>query len=265
MERLVTVPNDIPVGYAEHAPSDDLAPYVACFWTGRSATPRDDRRDRVLPDGCVDVIFAFDDAMGTRLVDAMAVGPMTKPIIPDRESRLYVGARFKPGRAFIAFGIPATELLDERVAYDAVTLDAMPDIDAIAAASTDMERLRCVVEAVRRRLAVVGAVPASVRVAVKRIVSASGNLRVASLAAEIGITRQQLARQFATHVGVSPKMLARVARTQAALARADAARAAHPRAPDWSAIAYDLGYYDQPHFIDDFKSITGVTPGDWVK
>lgn len=265
MERRVTSPASIPLGYAEHAPPDDLAPHVACFWTGRSTTPRDERRDRVLPDGCVDVIFAFDDALGTRLVDAMAVGPMTKPIIPDRESRLYVGARFKPGRAFIAFGVPATELLDERVAYDAVTLDAMPDIDAIAAASTDVDRLRCVVEAVRRRLAGVVAVPASVRVAVKHIMRASGNIRVASLATEIGITRQQLARQFAMHVGVSPKMLARVARTQAALARADAARAAYPRALDWSAIAYDLGYYDQPHFIDDFKSITGVTPGDWVK
>ena len=265
MEPLVIAPDVIPLGYAEHAPPDDLVPYVACFWTGRSTTPPDPRRDRVLPDGCVDVIFAFDDAQGTRLAEAMAVGPMTKPIIPERESRLYIGARFKPGRAFIAFGIPATELLDERVAYDAVTLDALPDIDAIAAAPTDMERLRRVVDAVRRRLARAGAVPTSVRVAVRRIISMSGNLRVALLATEIGITRQQLARQFAMHVGVSPKMLARVVRTQAALARADAARAAYPRALDWSAIAYDLGYYDQPHFIDDFKSITGVTPGDWVK
>src|SRR6185437_7236903 len=81
MERSVTTPDSIPLGYAEHVPPDDLAPYVACFWTGRSTTPRDERRDRVLPDGCVDVIFAFDDARGTRLVDAMAVGPMTKPII----------------------------------------------------------------------------------------------------------------------------------------------------------------------------------------
>jgi AraC-like DNA-binding protein len=65
------------------------------------------------------------------------------------------------------------------------------------------------------------------------------------------------------HVGISPKTFARVMRARAALARADAARAAHPRNVDWSAIAYDLGYYDQPHFIDDFKTIIGVSPGRW--
>jgi AraC-like DNA-binding protein len=72
-----------------------------------------------------------------------------------------------------------------------------------------------------------------------------------------------LARQFATHVGVTPKTFARVMRAQTALARADAARAAYPRVVDWSGIAYELGYYDQPHFIDDFKALTGVTPSKW--
>jgi AraC-like DNA-binding protein len=98
---------------------------------------------------------------------------------------------------------------------------------------------------------------------VRRVVRASGNLRVAAMAAEIGVTRQQLARQFATHVGVTPKTFARVMRAQSALSRADAARAAYPRPVDWSAIAYELGYYDQPHFIDDFKALTGLTPAKW--
>ena len=103
-------------------------------------------------------------------------------------------------------------------------------------------------------------IPRSVRAAVHRIVGARGNLRIATLASDIGITRQQLARHFATHVGVTPKTLARVMRARAVLARADAARAAYPRDVDWSAIAYELGYYDQPHLIDDFKALTGSTP-----
>jgi AraC-like DNA-binding protein len=120
------------------------------------------------------------------------------------------------------------------------------------------------IDLVRRRLFGACAVPRSVRAAVQRILGARGNLRIGGLALELGISRQQLAKQFAVHVGVTPKMLARVMRTQAALARADAARAAFPREIDWSAIAYDLGYYDQPHFIDDFKALTGSTPGEWV-
>ena len=48
------------MGYAEHAPPPDLAPYVACFWTGASSpVPTCRAVHRVLPDGCVDIIFAF--------------------------------------------------------------------------------------------------------------------------------------------------------------------------------------------------------------
>jgi AraC-like DNA-binding protein len=110
----------------------------------------------------------------------------------------------------------------------------------------------------------VSQVPHSVRDAVRRIVSAGGNLRIETLASDVGVTRQGLAKQFATHVGLTPKTLARITRTRLALARADAARAAYPRQIDWSAISYDLGYYDQPHIIDELKTIVGATPGEWL-
>ena len=69
---------------------------------------------------------------------------------------------------------------------------------------------------------------------------------------------------YHAHVGLTPKMLARVMRARAALGRAAAARMAHPRNVNLGAIAYELGYYDQPHFIDDIKEITGQTPGEWL-
>lgn len=262
----------LPDGYAEHAPPLDLAGYVLCFWTGlrpRAAdTPASPRR--VLPDGCVDIVLGFgrdDDPAVVELTEAFGVGAMTKPLVVDGPGpRLYVGVRFKPGFAFAAFGIPAVELTDERVDFDLLG-DGPGELADVATQTTDVGRLSATVDLVRRRLLgsrIVPAVPRSVRAAVHRILNAHGNLRIASIASEIGITRQQLAKQFATHVGVTPKMLARISRTQAALARADAARAAYPRQVDWSSIAYELGYYDQPHFIDDFKALTGKTPGEWL-
>jgi AraC-like DNA-binding protein len=256
-------------GYAEYAPPPDLAPYVAVFWSGFS--PDQQRRtsvQRVLPDGCVDIILGFSDGtagLAGAPAEAMGVGPMTRPMyIRDGVPRLYLGVRFRPGCAFVALGIPATDLIDTRISFDALSDDAEGDLLAVAAAPSDRARLAAMVELVRARLKTLRAVPRSVRAAVRTIVAASGDLRIGALAADIGVSRQQLARQFATHVGVTPKMLARVMRAQTALARADAARAAHPHGVDWNAIAYDLGYYDQPHFIDDFKALTGSTPGEWV-
>jgi AraC-like DNA-binding protein len=256
----------IPIGYAEHAPPPDLASSVACFWTRMpppNAGVHAGSLHRVLPDGCVDIIVglshADDDAF-----DLMAVGTMTRPLIlRDEAADVHIGVRFRPGYAYAALGIPAEELTDDRVDFERLASGDRRTLDDIAAEPTHGRRLELLVRLVRERIATAPIVPASVRRAVRAIAVDHGNVRVAGLAADIGITRQQLARQFAMHVGVSPKTFARVMRTRAALARADAARAAHPRAIDWSAIAHDLGFYDQPHFIDDFKAITGSTPGQW--
>jgi AraC-like DNA-binding protein len=263
----------VPAGYFEHDPPADLAGQVVCFWTRApeaEASAEGSRIHRVLPDGCVDIVIGFGSASSSgaaslEVTEAMAVGTMTRPLVLSGEMPdFYVGVRVRPGFALSALGVPASELTDEQLAYSSISDASDADLDMLSRLERNDERFDGVVALVRRRLLGAARVPLSVRAAIRRITIANGNLRVASLAGEIGITRQQLARQFATHVGIAPKTFARVMRARAALARADAARAAYPRGIDWSAIALDLGYYDQPHFIDDFKALTGVTPSRWV-
>ncbi|HKV52408.1 MAG TPA: DUF6597 domain-containing transcriptional factor [Gemmatimonadaceae bacterium] len=263
MEPLV-ITAVIPKGYAEHRPPPDLAASVMCAWTRRMSDGIGVAAHRVLPDGCSDILFVF--AQGEReIVSASVVGPMTRPIVVQGpHPRLYVGVRLAPGYAQAAFRVPASELTDRRVDYQLLDRQAAEHVDVVAGAG-DAECVAAAFEIVRRRLACGSAVSVGVRVAVHRIIQTDGNLKVAALAAEIGVTRQQLARQFAAHVGLTPKQFSRVMRARAALARATAARHSHPRNVDWGAIAYELGYYDQPHLIDDFKELTGQTPGEWLR
>jgi AraC-like DNA-binding protein len=257
----------IPIGYAEHDAPADLASHVLCFWTRlEDAGAPQSRVHRVVPDGCVDIVVEVGRATGSEVLDVYAVGAMTTALVVEGVGpRLFIGVRFRPGSAMAALGVPAAELTDDRVALDALIENSESELAALQSAESNEARFAAVVELVRRRLRGSAAVPRSVRAAVHRILGARGDLRIAALASDVGITRQQLAKQFAAHVGVAPKMLARIARTQAALARADAARASYPRNVDWSAIAYELGYYDQPHFIDEFREITGRTPTEWAK
>lgn len=259
----------IPIGYVEHAPPADLAGQVVCFWTARADETPTLSPNRVLPDGCVDIILGFgstDEPGSDDLREAFVVGAMTRPLVVSGvRPRLHIAVRFKPGFAFAALGVPAAEMTDDRVSFELLGRDGGVDIARVDAQPTPARRLGAFVEFVRCRLfGGVTRAPRSVHAAVHRIVSTGGNLRIESLAADVGVTRQGLAKQFATHVGLTPKTLARISRTRLALARADAARAASPRDIDWSAIAYELGYYDQPHFIDEFKSIVGRTPGEWI-
>ena len=187
-----------------------------------------------------------------------------RPFVIDDRPRLCIGVRFAPGFVRAAFGLPASELLDQRVDYDLVYSHADADLDGIRAAASDAERVAGGFALARRRFRSAARVPSGVRAAVAYIVAAQGNVRVGSLAECIGVTRQHLARQFAAHVGMTAKQFARVKRAEAARARAVTARAAHPRQVQWSSIALQAGYYDQAHFISDVKALTGVTPTRWI-
>ena len=96
---------------------------------------------------------------------------------------------------------------------------------------------------------------ALVEAALARIRRSCGQLRVDSLSAELGVSRQHLTRKFDAQVGLSTKMFSRVWRLQTAVERIR-----HVEAIDWSDLALDSGYYDQAHMIGEFRELTGKTP-----
>lgn len=243
---------------------EELADGIAGVWAWHS-DGRPAARRHALADGCTYLLLAFDAANDGRrdLVHARLIGPRTKPFVIDDRPQLCVGVRFVPGFAQAAFGIPASELLDQRVDYDLVYPNAAADLDSLNTARTDMARVARAVALARRRLRSATAVPAALRAAVAQIAIAEGNLRIGSLVDRIGVTRQHLARQFAAHLGMTAKQFARVKRAEAA--RAHAAQAARSGKVNWSVIAHQMGYYDHAHFIRDFKTLTGLTPGKWIR
>jgi transcriptional regulator GlxA family with amidase domain len=90
-----------------------------------------------------------------------------------------------------------------------------------------------------------------VRVAAEKLATAP----VHAVAADLGMSERHLRRVFRDAVGVSPKAFAKLARFHRALGAAHA-----DRRTSWARIATATGYYDQAHLIDEFRTITGVTP-----
>jgi AraC-like DNA-binding protein len=84
-------------------------------------------------------------------------------------------------------------------------------------------------------------------------------LRVEHLASRFDLGTRRLERLFRAHVGVSPKWVIRAFRIQQAAERVKAGAPA-----DWAALAQELGYYDQPHFIRDFRAQVGQTPSGYA-
>jgi AraC-like DNA-binding protein len=255
-------------GYREHRPAAALAPYVECFWTRHTeAATAPGATQRILPDGCIDIIFDLGDraarlALGAWADDrAYVVGTMTTALVLGRPGRSHIVAvRFQPGGAYALLGVGASELTDRRVPLDDVWGDRGETLSRLLESDDDATRLGVLERALLARLAPERR-DALVEAAVARIVARGGSEPVDAVASAIGATRQHLARRFAERVGVSPKMLARVARLQRVVARVS--RVPSGRRPSWSALALECGYYDQAHLAGEFRSLVGQTPVEW--
>jgi len=95
---------------------------------------------------------------------------------------------------------------------------------------------------------------------VARILAEPGLTRVEALARASGLGVRRLQRLFGTYVGVSPKWVIRRYRLHEALERLDAGGDV-----DLPALAVELGYFDQAHFIRDFKHLVGRTPAGYAR
>ena len=179
------------LAYEEHPPPAHLAPFVRCVWRLRGEGDPG-RADRILPDGCFELIVHRGDPFtceGRIQPAAMVVGQIRRPTIVSSSRRADVlGIRFRPGGFYAFTGIHARELRDEIVDLREIDLARRP---------SEPDR--------------------TVSAAVAQLVQTHGGLRIRDLAGRIGTTERTLERLFERHVGLRPKELARIVRFQASL------------------------------------------------
>jgi AraC-like DNA-binding protein len=248
--------------YQELPPHPLLRPYVACLWRSASSGGSPGASHRVLPDNCIDILW--QDAGRP----AFAVGMMTRSIhVPLSSPVRTVAVRFLPGAAGLFLGVPLHELTDLDVAVtefhslgEAERLSDRLWQDDIG----DLARLGLIEQYLLSRLQYLAA-PAGlalVRTALAALDRSGGALRIESLVAQLGISRQHLAAQFKSQVGLSPKLYARIQRFRRA---AEALRQPRPGAVDWAQLALECGYFDQSHLIHDFQEFAGSAPESFRK
>ena len=244
-------------GYRERRPSPDLAADVACTWTGHIGDTGEPYSDRVLPDGCVDVIWD-----GTRLLVA---GPDTGPVpLTPAPRTTFVGVRLRPGRAAGVIGRPVSDIRDQRP--DLAELWGRPRTDRLAmdaAQATTSSAVEGLLEnAVRRRLAAAPPPDRTVdaMVATLRAQFPTGPGLVAVLAADLGVSERSLHRRCSAAVGYGPKTLDRVLRFRRALALAES-----DTTTSLGALAAASGYADHAHLTRECRRMSGLTPSELFK
>jgi AraC-like DNA-binding protein len=236
------------------APAADLLPWIEGYW----AVAWD------LPDGQVHRQTNLSHASINAACEpegAFLYGVPGRTFERDITGRGYVfGTKFRPGGFFPFHGASLRSLTGRRVALSMVFGGPAREWVRFMRESPSDERRVALTDELWRSLRQqrpgrFGAAPAPVTVLAERLVSDRSILTVAQAAAACGLKMRTLQRLFTREVGIGPKEVIRRFRLQEAAERL-------LRQPGVSSgdIAVDLGYFDQAHFIRDFKAVVGVPP-----
>jgi AraC-like DNA-binding protein len=235
------------VSYRELQVDRGLGLWVECVWS-RAGGERPDGYERIVPDGCMDLISS--DAGVT------AIGPNTAAFMsPLRPGASVVGVRLHPGAAPSLFGVPAPALRDGRMLASELWGDAGARLDdRVARTATPEERLARLVGFIAARARRGDRPDPLVGAAVARL----GGMPVGEVARELAVSERHLRRLVNAQVGYGPKLLGRVLRLRRALTRVRSGT-------ELAEVAFACGYADQAHFTNDCSALAGVAPGRFLQ
>lgn len=255
--------------YRQRVPCRALRHLVKCYWLVESPASVPGAVETVVPDGCMEMIFHF----GAPLSEAKAgLAPAVHP-------RAFVGGQIREAIDLHATG--AIGMLGVRFhPYGAHPLLEV-SMDEIAERTVDLTdlagpRARALVERLREagdhetRFALAEGFllalldhardPDSLtRRAVGLLAAAEGGTSVRDVARALAVSERHLNRRLHRHVGLSAKSLARILRLQRALRAVRSGEAA-----TLTDAASAAGYFDQAHFIKDFRAFCGTTPSRFL-
>ncbi len=228
--------------------------------------------DRLLPDGDVQLIFDFSDSPkfiydNETLKEIQScqnvwfAGFRTEPItIPSgKESEMLI-VQFKKGKAFPFISEPMHNLTNYVIDADLVLkADIMNIREILLEAKTPEIKfwllenilLKCYINQLEEN--------PFVDFVISKIIESPNQISIGEIAQNTGYSQKHIIKLFKNSVGVTPKDFLKIIRFQKAVQQIDIQQSV-----DWSAISFDCGFYDQSHFIADFKLYSGFTPTEYT-
>jgi AraC-like DNA-binding protein len=252
--------------YTEVLPCNALQPYVECFLILKSTSQQPEAsKNKVLTYGYPEVGFVYGDGFSISVKEGeeewmpkcFLAGQFSQPYFLCNKGRSgMISIKFKPAGLYELLKIPMKEFTNRIVDFASVAgAEAISLAHQVVEVPSNFQRVKLIENYLLNKLHDNHACLGKMQQIVDLIIDKFGNITVKELACNLNISDRQLERRFLEVVGVSPKLFTRMIRMNYVfkLLKTD---------PDlkWQDIIYLCGYYDQAHFIRDFKCFAGESP-----
>ncbi|SFH35977.1 helix-turn-helix domain-containing protein [Pedobacter insulae] len=251
--------------YQTFEPSNLVNSFVKCYWTLDIEKQDPPEKQRIVPDGCMEMIFHLGDhyiqyqsnGQTIEQPNCFVFGQITKPLeIEPAGITSIFAVRFHPD-GFTSFAtLPLKQMENKAVSISELFGNEGLELQLkVVNALTTQKRITIIEDFLMSRLLAPELVDRMIKSSVKTILKLKGQLSVSELSEKANINRRQLERRFADTIGLSPKQLAKIIRIQVTLNTM-----LNRDFESLTSLAYKNDYFDQAHFIKDFKEFTGVNP-----
>lgn len=243
------------ISYQEFLPHPDLQELIYCYWQLQTKVVLAQPFNyRVVTDGCIDIFFEVDSPAKTFIMGFCK--SYTSFELPQTFN--YFGIRFLPTKFPLFFGVNASTLTDN---YKSLHIAAPNIAKFIAENVKPKNELNSQFDQYFCSLLGNFKPKDDQRLgkAIAKILKSNGNLQV-DKDLDVGISIRQLRRLFEFYIGTTPKTFSKVVRFQHVLRINEDLN--KNRLTD---LFLSTGYFDQAHFIKEFKKMYGLTPNQALR
>ncbi len=251
--------------YSKKYPSDCLKPFVNCYFVWRSSGPLP--QSLIIespPSGYTALVLNFGDTH--YLISGNSKIKIPHFFIAGQSTHRYnllingridmIGVVFKPIGLHHLLKIPINELTDKRVELDILLKDGWDElIHKISLERTEFGKLSKMEEYLKKKILPEYSTD-FIDLAANLMESEKGLVRINRVSQDLNISGRNLQKKFLSKVGVTPKNYCRIRRLGYICHLLTSGKEL-----DWQDIIYLGGYFDQAHFIKEFKQFMNRTPG----
>jgi AraC-like DNA-binding protein len=251
-------------------PSDKLKKYIDHYWwletTNGDTTSR---TERVLADSSVEIIFHFDNPVSrfnsngilvqepTKLLIGQTIKPYT---ILSTEKTSMLGIKFHNHTAKHFFDISISEIRDKH--FDLSDFWGN-NANLLYEQLCETKLLKRKIELIEKYLYKIKSQKNTINLVVENVIkemlTQNGNICVRKVCSDNNFTTRYLEKLFLENVGLSPKLLSRVIQFQNAL------KLLKNNSTSLTHLGLEAGYFDQSHFIRNFRDFADCTPSQYIK
>jgi AraC-like DNA-binding protein len=252
--------------YREFAVSPLLRDFIQCIWVMQAGKAVFANPDLLVPDGNIEVMLNYGDPVTRYLPDGITtetnkgselVGQRCgwyKHATPGAVNLLSIS--FNPGGLSPFIPFPVADATATAIPFSSLPGTLFSEMEDRVFEEKDLVQKVAIIEGMLLRQLMKNTGKSNqVSEFITRLNAINEFPSIAGFLQYYTINRRKLERDFDYHVGVSPKFLQRVLRFRKAMLSFH-----RSRNRNLTALAYDCGYFDQAHFINDFKEFTGLSP-----